>query len=87
MPNLVMLWKWVRLAAGGERVVMARWWEPPPGAGPCADPRGDSPAIWLAGGGQGRAAGPGAKAIFHAARAIFHASSGLGFAEVRSALR
>jgi hypothetical protein len=48
--------KWVRLAAGGERVVITRWWEPPPGAGPCADPRGNSPAIWLAGGGQGRAA-------------------------------
>jgi hypothetical protein len=45
--------QWVRLAAGGERAVITRWWEPPPGAGPCADPRGNSPEIWLAGGGQG----------------------------------
>jgi hypothetical protein len=51
--------KRVRLAAGGERVVITRWWEPPPGAGPCADPRGNSPAVWLAGGGQGRAATSG----------------------------
>jgi hypothetical protein len=72
MPNPVVLWK-VSPSRGGRR---AGSYKPgqtvAAGRGPRrrrADPRGDSPAIWLAGGGQGRAAAADAKPIYHASGA------------------
>jgi hypothetical protein len=66
MPDLVMLWK--TSTSSGGRVGINRERQLPPGAGPRPGPRGNFPAIWLAGGGQarvGRARGgrrrPGAK--------------------------